>query len=95
METAEGWENKTSGRSESSWFREAPALEFQPLGKDAKADIAVIGGGIAGMTCAYLLWSSLAYTGAGALVGVGVLAAGGALLMYLRPSDASPPEDSP
>jgi len=47
------------------------------------------------LTCAYLLWSSLAYTGAGALVGVGVLAAGGALLMYLRPSDASPPEDSP
>lgn len=55
METAEGWENKTAGRTESSWFREAPALEFQPLGKDVRADVAVVGGGIAGMTCAYLL----------------------------------------
>ena len=47
------------------------------------------------LTCAYLLWSSLAYTGAGALVGVGVLAAGGALLLYLRPSNPSTPETSP
>ncbi|NLC59830.1 MAG: amino acid permease, partial [Gammaproteobacteria bacterium] len=47
------------------------------------------------LTCAYLLWSSLVHTGAGALVGVGVLAAGGALLLYLRPSTASTPEASP
>lgn len=37
-------------------------------------------------TSAYLLWSSLAYTGIGALVGVGVLAAGGVLLVFLRPT---------
>jgi amino acid transporter len=47
------------------------------------------------LTCAYLLWSSLAYTGIGALVGVAVLAAGGVLLLYLRPSDPPPPEISP
>lgn len=33
-------------------------------------------------TCAYLLYSSLAYTGVGALVGVGVLAAGVPLLVW-------------
>lgn len=33
---------------------------------------------------AYLLWSSLAYTGWGALVGVLVLAMGGLILLYLR-----------
>jgi hypothetical protein len=32
---------------------------------------------------AYLLWSSLAYTGWGALAGVAVMAAGGVLLMLL------------
>jgi amino acid transporter len=36
-------------------------------------------------TSLYLLYSSLAYTGAGALVGVGVLAVGGLLLALLRP----------
>ena len=37
-------------------------------------------------TSAYLLYSSLAYTGMGALVGVGVLALGGVLLLFLEPS---------
>ena len=46
------------------------------------------------LTCAYLLYSSLAYTGFGALVGVAVLAAGGVLLLYLRPSDPPNPETS-
>lgn len=36
------------------------------------------------MTNAYLLYSSLAYTGAGALVGVGVVAVGGLFLLPLR-----------
>jgi basic amino acid/polyamine antiporter, APA family len=40
-------------------------------------------------TSAYLLYSSLAYTGLGALVGVGVLAVGGLLLVRLRPASLS------
>ncbi len=35
-------------------------------------------------TCAYLLYSSLAYTGVGALVGVAVLLAGSVLLWFIR-----------
>ncbi|MFL9841217.1 APC family permease [Sphingomonas sp. ST-64] len=38
-------------------------------------------------TTAYLLWSSLAYTGWGALAGVAVLAAGAALLLVLKPEE--------
>ena len=34
--------------------------------------------------CAYMLWSSLVYVKAGALVGVGVLAVGGLLLAWLE-----------
>jgi basic amino acid/polyamine antiporter, APA family len=37
------------------------------------------------LTCAYLLYSSLAYTGPGAIVGVAVVALGGLLLPFLRP----------
>jgi amino acid transporter len=36
--------------------------------------------------CAYLLYSSLAYTGVGAFAGVAVLAAGGLLLLFVHPS---------
>ena len=39
------------------------------------------------MMCAYLLYSSLAYTGIGALAGVVVLAIGGLLLPFVRLSD--------
>ncbi len=39
-------------------------------------------------TTAYLLWSSLAYTGWGALAGCAVLGSGAALLLFLRPTDA-------
>ena len=45
-------------------------------------------------TSAYLLYASLAYTGFGALVGVGVLAAGALLLPLLHPSP-HPRESSP
>ena len=38
------------------------------------------------LTCAYLLYSSLAYTGTGALIGVGVVALGGFLLLFLKPA---------
>jgi amino acid transporter len=40
-------------------------------------------------TSAYLLYASLAYTGVGALVGVGVLATGGLVLALLSPHDAT------
>lgn len=39
------------------------------------------------LTSACLLYSSLAYTGASALVGVGILALGALLLLFLRPAD--------
>lgn len=42
------------------------------------------------LTNAWLLWSSLAYTGWGALVGVGVLAAGGLMLFWLQPVSPVP-----
>lgn len=38
------------------------------------------------LMCAYLLYSSLAYTGKGALVGVAVLVIGAGLLFFVRPS---------
>lgn len=38
-------------------------------------------------TTAYLLWSSLAYTGWGALAGVAVLGAGAVLLLFLKPEE--------
>lgn len=55
MNAPEGWEDRTAGRTEPSWFRDAPALSFQRLEGDIKVDVAIVGGGIAGMTCAYLL----------------------------------------
>ena len=42
-------------------------------------------------TTAYLLWSSLAYTGWGALAGVAVLGAGAVLLLFLKPEDQTQP----
>jgi len=44
-------------------------------------------------TSAYLLYSSLAYTGRGALVGVVVLAVGGLLLLWFKPNPI--PEETP
>ncbi len=38
------------------------------------------------LTCAYLLYSSVQYTGIGALVGIGVLAIGAVLLLLRRPA---------
>lgn len=37
------------------------------------------------LTCAYLLYASLAYTGGGALIGVATVALGGLLLLFLEP----------
>lgn len=41
------------------------------------------------LTCAYMLYSSLAYTGMGALVGLAVVAAGAPLLLFIRREPAS------
>lgn len=43
------------GSSAPIWIREAPRLEFPPLQRDVAADVCVVGGGIAGLTTAYLL----------------------------------------
>jgi amino acid transporter len=37
------------------------------------------------LTCGYMLWSSVTYTGAGALVGIAVLVIGGCILLLLSP----------
>ncbi len=42
-------------------------------------------------TTAYLLWSSLAYTGWGAFAGVAVLGAGAVLLLFLKPDEEPSP----
>jgi glycine/D-amino acid oxidase-like deaminating enzyme/nitrite reductase/ring-hydroxylating ferredoxin subunit len=54
-EKQEGWEDKTAGRTEPSWFADAATPSFGRLTRDVSVDVAVIGGGIAGMTITYLL----------------------------------------
>jgi glycine/D-amino acid oxidase-like deaminating enzyme/nitrite reductase/ring-hydroxylating ferredoxin subunit len=55
MTEQNSWENKTSGKSESSWFANVQPIKFTKLTRNISTDVVVIGGGIAGMTTAYLL----------------------------------------
>lgn len=53
------WELHTSGQRESSWFKDTvqPA-KFEKLFENISVDVAIVGGGIAGVTTAYLISKS-------------------------------------
>ena len=53
---SDNWELHTSGQRESSWFKEVGRpLKFDKLAQNISVDVAIVGGGIAGVTTAYLL----------------------------------------
>jgi len=53
------WELSTSGQTESSWFLDVThPLSFEKLSQNISVDVAIVGGGIAGITTAYLLSNS-------------------------------------
>lgn len=53
------WETRTSGFTNSSWFSALKnPLRFNKITENLSTDVVVIGGGIAGMTTAYLLSKS-------------------------------------
>jgi glycine/D-amino acid oxidase-like deaminating enzyme len=53
------WELHTSGQSESPWFKDiGRPLKFGRLAQNISVDVAIVGGGIAGVTTAYLLSKS-------------------------------------
>jgi monoamine oxidase len=45
----------TTSADQSLWLATAPATSYAPLEGDATSDVAVLGGGIAGLTTALLL----------------------------------------
>src|SRR5919109_470052 len=50
------WEIYTSGQTEPLWFKDIRhPLKFNKLSKNVTVDVAIVGGGIAGITSAYLL----------------------------------------
>ena len=56
---SENWELHTSGQNESSWFKDiGRPLKFDKLSENISVDVAIVGGGIAGVTTAYLLSKS-------------------------------------
>jgi glycine/D-amino acid oxidase-like deaminating enzyme len=53
------WELSTSGQTVSSWFLDVThPLKFEKLSQNISVDVAIVGGGIAGITTAYLLSNS-------------------------------------
>lgn len=44
-----------SGRTTSVWMATSTVPHFQPLTSDARADVCIIGGGVAGLSAAYML----------------------------------------
>jgi glycine/D-amino acid oxidase-like deaminating enzyme len=56
---SDNWERHTSGQSESSWFKDiVQPVKFEKLSGNISVDVAIVGGGIAGVTTAYLLSKS-------------------------------------
>ena len=56
---SDDWELHTSGQNESSWFKDIVyPLKFDKLDRNISVDVAIVGGGIAGITTAYLLSNS-------------------------------------
>ena len=50
------WEIHTSGQTEPLWFKDIRhPIKFNKLSKNVTVDVAIVGGGIAGITSAYLL----------------------------------------
>jgi hypothetical protein len=55
-EKADNWELSTSGQTQSSWFSDVThPLKFNKMTQNISVDVAIVGGGIAGITTAYLL----------------------------------------
>lgn len=55
-EKDDNWELSTSGQTQSSWFFDVThPLKFDKMTQNISVDVAIVGGGIAGITTAYLL----------------------------------------
>ncbi|MFA7036876.1 MAG: FAD-dependent oxidoreductase, partial [Methanosarcina sp.] len=55
MESKREYDYILPGRAESYWLATVPESSYPALKGDIRVDIAIIGGGIAGLTTAYLL----------------------------------------
>jgi glycine/D-amino acid oxidase-like deaminating enzyme len=55
---SDDWELHTSGYNRSSWFKDIDPIKLDKLDQNISVDVAIVGGGIAGITTAYLLSKS-------------------------------------